>query len=277
MKISIWYFSGTGNTWYAAAQIAKALRIRSADTEIYSIEQCNADQVEHSIASSDIIGFGYPIYGSDLPLIMKEFLLSLPRRKSTVPVFLFCTQWIFSGDGTWAATEFLPPGYEVRWSRHFRMPNNICISLIRLPFTNNSEKIQEKVEKRIPSFQRFAEHIIKNKPNKRGFTFGSTFLGLMQRSPFRRFYERLRDDFAADPSRCTRCGICIQICPVSNLTSDERGSVITRGVCILCVRCYNFCPHQAITYMGRPHILTRGIPYRGPSGYNPAEHGRKIK
>ena len=270
MKISIWYFSGTGNTWFAAEEIAAALRSRSAETEVYSIEQCSDVQVESSLASADIIGFGYPVYGSDLPLIMKKFLQALPRRTNSVPVFLFCTQWLFSGDGTWAAMEFLPQGYEVRWSSHFRMPNNICINLIRLPFTNDSEKIRNAVKKNIPAIHRFAEHIIQNKPKKRGFTRISTVLGQMQRSPFRRLYDRLRDDIGIDDSRCIHCGLCAQICPVSNLVSDENGSVAARGACILCFRCYNFCPRQAITYMGRSHILSRGVPYRGPAGYNPA-------
>jgi len=273
MKICIWYFSGTGNTWYAAESIANVLRSRGAETEVYSIEQCSSGQVEHSAAASDILGFGYPIHGSDLPLIMKEFLLSLPRRESSLPVFLFCTQWLFSGDGTRAAAEFLPQGYDIRWSSHFRMPNNVCISAIRLPFTNDPRKIRQATEKRMPAFERFADRIMENKPKRRGFTWVSAALGRIQRSPYRKYYERFRNVIGIEGSRCTRCGECIQLCPVSNLEADESGSVTARGACILCLRCYNFCPRQAVTFMGRAHIISRGIPYRGPEGYAPPRKG----
>ncbi|MCA0386417.1 MAG: 4Fe-4S binding protein [Firmicutes bacterium] len=66
-----------------------------------------------------------------------------------------------------------------------------------------------------------------------------------------------------DAEACTNCGLCIRICPMKNLSEDEK-TPKAAGHCALCLRCYNYCPVQAITYMGKKHDPRRGLPYRMP-------------
>ena len=61
------YFSGTGNSKYLAEQFAKRMNIN-----VYSIEQ-NLD-FETIFSHEDTIAFCYPIYGSCVPRIMREFV-----------------------------------------------------------------------------------------------------------------------------------------------------------------------------------------------------------
>ena len=61
------YFSGTGNSKYLAEQFAKRMNINA-----YSIEQ-NLD-FETIFSHEDTIAFCYPIYGSCVPRIMREFV-----------------------------------------------------------------------------------------------------------------------------------------------------------------------------------------------------------
>ncbi len=272
MTAGIWYFSGTGNSWWVAHRLGDILTNKGLITEVRSIERAGAEETSRQIEAYDIIGFVYPIYGSDLPLIMKEFLASLPCTSTEKPVFLCCTQWLFSGDGTRAALEFLEGRhFNVRWSEHISMPNNVCISLIRLPYSNDRRKIGKFLGRAERRLERFAEHIFRDMPRLKGFSRWSAFLGSLQRSPFRKYYDRLRNDIAVDPSRCTSCGLCVEICPSRNLSMAEDGRIAVHGKCILCVRCYNFCPASAVTYMGRKHIMERGVPYRGPEPCSPAD------
>jgi coenzyme F420 hydrogenase subunit beta len=48
-----------------------------------------------------------------------------------------------------------------------------------------------------------------------------------------------------DPRTCTRCGVCVSICPIGVLAVDEEG-VHLQGECIRCGLCYRFCPGRQL-------------------------------
>lgn len=267
MRIAIFYFSGTGNTWRIAQLLSEGFAARQIPVETHSIESLVKEDIHTIISRNDTIGIGYPIYGSDIPLIMQEFIKQLPLPSQPIPVFVFCTQWMFSGDGTRVSLEFLPSErYQVRWSEHFLMPNNVCVSFIRLPYTNDQLRIDRMILRMKKRLDRMVERVCAGHPHTRGFTIFSKWFGLMQRKPFRKYFPILRDDIGIDRERCNACGLCASICPVGNI---EAGTLLPQGRCILCIRCYNFCPENAITYRKRPHDKSRGTPYRGPAGYQP--------
>ncbi len=263
-KAVIFYFSGTGNTWWAAEKLTKELKLKGISAQNKSIEQLSYKEANELIADCDSVGFGYPIYGSDLPEVMKGFMrgLSPAGGKDT---FIFCTQWIFSGDGARAGSDFLrDKGFEVKWAEHFCMPNNISVALTSfLPYTNDPKKLKRGLTKAAARVSRYAGRIYSGKPFLRGFNLTARLLGEMQRAPFRRVFARLQDDIGLNQELCTYCGTCARLCPSGNLLFEGR-SFSTKGICILCLRCYNFCPVSALTYRKRPHNLKRGRPYRGP-------------
>ncbi len=269
-KAVLFYFSGTGNTWWVSEELVKALESGGYNAAAFSIETVNAERAVQLIESSAIVGFGYPIHGSDIPLPMKQFIAYLPRM-SAKSTFVFCTQWLWSGDGAAVGAAVLKEkGFQVDWGEHFLMPNNVTVSIISLPYTNDPlqlQKILSRAQKRINAF---ADQIVRGNPYRRGFSPVAKFLGSMQRVPFRHYYSRLQNDIGIDQKICIDCGDCVRLCPADNLYYD--GSVIkSRGSCVLCLRCYNFCPVAAITYMGRPHLIDRGEPYKGPvADFDPA-------
>ena len=218
MNIAILYFSGTGNTWRIAQLLHDRFIARKKAVELHSIEALSKEKIHEIITRNDVIGFGYPIYGSDLPLIMQQFFMDLPLLQHPIPVFVFCTQWMFSGDGTRVSLEFLPsPWYQVRWSEHFLTPNNVCVSAIRLPYTNDQNKIEAKINRMRSRMDHLVEHIIDGTDHRRGFNLFSKWLGLMQRAPFRKYFSALGNDVGIDLERCSRCGLCARICPVGNI------------------------------------------------------------
>jgi uncharacterized protein (DUF362 family)/ferredoxin len=46
--------------------------------------------------------------------------------------------------------------------------------------------------------------------------------------------------------RCTRCGMCAQVCPVDAIVVDSKGPHFDRSACIRCYCCQELCPPQAI-------------------------------
>ena len=50
-----------------------------------------------------------------------------------------------------------------------------------------------------------------------------------------------------DPELCTRCGTCIEQCPVSALSLVDNLPQVDPDVCITCFCCQEICPEKAIT------------------------------
>ncbi len=50
-----------------------------------------------------------------------------------------------------------------------------------------------------------------------------------------------------DLERCTRCGLCVEHCPVEAVELQAVGPVIVRPLaCTYCARCEDVCPVEAI-------------------------------
>lgn len=260
---AVFYFSGTGNTWWVAEELCRQLTGKGFNSRTYSIENVTAAKAASLIAESDLVGFGYPIYGSDIPQIMKDFISELhcyPGKDALV----FCSQWLWSGDGAaLGASVLAEKGFAVKWGEHFLMPNNVTVSVVRLPYTNDPARLAAVRQKAAGRVNRLVDHIAVGKPYRHGFNYLAFVLGCLQRIPYRRVYPGLKNHIGIDTNLCIKCDECVRLCPVGNF-HDTDGEVRIKGNCILCLRCYNFCPVAAVTYMKRPHSPGRGEPYRGP-------------
>ncbi len=269
LKVVIFYFSGTGNTWWVSQQLAQAFRAKKAEVSVISIERVTPNEADLQIVDADLIGFGYPIYGSDLPQIMKDFIGHLSKVQAQ-PTFVYCTQWLWSGDGARVGASFLEPqGFKIKWGTHFLMPNNVCLPIPLLPFTNDKERMQGQLRRASRRVNQFVNAMIRGKQVRKGFNYFAQILGAFQRVPFRKGFAAMRDSISFDDIRCTRCKLCVQYCPVSNIEVED-GTLLTKGNCILCLRCYNFCPVSAVTFQGKKHNHKKGEPFRGPvEGFRP--------
>ncbi|TFH27976.1 MAG: hypothetical protein E4G98_05690 [Promethearchaeota archaeon] len=80
MNILLFYFSGTGNTWWLVNEFARRSREDHHTVDLHSIEKITDDQwqsINKMWGNADLVGFAHPIYGSDAPKIMKEFLTTI--------------------------------------------------------------------------------------------------------------------------------------------------------------------------------------------------------
>ncbi len=234
------YFSGTGNSCFAANYFAKSM-----ECDCYSIEQeLDFDAI---MASNHTLAFFYPVYCSNVPMIMRRFVEKYRKQLSGKQLFLFCTQMIFSGDGARVFTDLLK-GIDVQviYARHLNMPNNIC-NLSFLPVKNHPhidkqiEKVKRVIEKDVQAIR--TKHI-----RRQGFNPISKYLGfLTQRSYLGPLEEKAQKDVRVRET-CIQCGLCVKICPMNNLTLTPEG-IQQKGQCTLCYRCVNRCPKGSITVL----------------------------
>ena len=234
----ILYFSGTGNSRYIAEQFAERMEIRA-----YSIEE--ELDFDSLLKDEDAIAVCYPIYGSCVPRIMREFVQSYRRYFETKKLVIFCTQMLFSGDGARAFARELP-GCDDRviYAEHFLMPNNICNFFL---FPIREREAEKKPQRALKKLDRVCREIKDGVVRRRGWSVLSALLGKTQNIAYPRLEQKGRSSFLADED-CTGCGLCVKRCPAHNLEM-VRGRVVQKDRCILCYRCVNLCPRQSCTVL----------------------------
>jgi ferredoxin len=231
------YFSGTGNSKYIAELFCRSMNAKS-----YSIEE----KIDFSqlIISEETIGFCYPVYGSRVPRIMREFVKKHLEFLKNKKIIIFCTQLIFSGDGARAFTDIFSKGFmEVVYAEHFFMPNNVCnFFLLSLADERKIEKYKVKAERKMKIV---CQNITKGITVKRGFNVFSRISGLAQ-GLFLPMIEKKALNSIMINNDCTQCRLCVSICPMNNL-ENENNKIVHRHNCTICYRCVNKCPEKAIT------------------------------
>jgi len=238
----MFYFSGTGNSEYIAKLFGRYM-----NAPCYSIEEKASDKkIDFGLlmSANETIGFCYPIYGSRVPRIMREFVQKYMEFLKDRKLIILCTQMIFSGDGARVFTDLFPKNFmEVIYAEHFLMPNNV-VNFFLLPLTN-TKKIKRCVAGADQKMQIVCDNINKGIVKKRGFNIVSRLLGLVQGS-FMPGIEKKALNSVHINNDCTQCLLCVSLCPMKNLEL-QNGKITHRLNCTMCYRCINNCPQKAIT------------------------------
>lgn len=266
MNITIFYFSGTGNTWWIADKLKRELDTKNS-VKTYSIENellSNRDEITNIINNSDHIVIGYPVYASKMPSIMEEFVESLPKLKSAIDLTIYCTQAIASGDGAnYNIRRFKEKGFVIKQTEHFRMGNNFYLPHLPIAPTRNKKILNRLNAKSMNRLQKLALYINKQEKRVLNVTPPGLLLGVVQRKFYKETITHVQKSLEVDPTSCIKCNICIKNCPGSNI-SMVNGEITFNKKCIGCVRCYHFCPRNSILIGDKTKNSNKYYRYRGP-------------
>lgn len=232
------YFSGTGNSAYIAKGFARRM-----GADCHSIEE----DMDFSalLGAHDTVAVCYPIYGSCVPRIMREFAVKHKAMLVGNKLIILCTQMMFSGDGARAFARLLPGcDKNVLYAEHFNMPNNISNFWLFPVREGERKRKQHAADRRL---ERVCHNIRGGVVVRRGWWSFSALLGKLQNSGWPAIEEKQRGSFIADGD-CNRCGLCVRRCPMGNLELTEAG-ITQQNNCILCYRCVNLCPQRAATVL----------------------------
>ena len=220
------------------------------------------------IKANDTIAFCYPIYGSRVPRVMREFVIRHMADLNGKRIAIFVTQVLFSGDGARVFTDMFWDGtINVIYAEHFYMPSNVCnLPLIGIASNRRIKRYKRKAEAKM---NRVTSDIKQGIVKKRGFSGFSEWLGKIQGIPWqgdsrsndaiRGMELRLMNNVKIH-SHCTACNLCTKICPMKNL-KNHNSAVTQLGNCTVCYRCVNYCPQKAITVLIhlRPKRQYKGV------------------
>lgn len=250
----IFYFSGTGNTRWAAEHVA-----RNTGERLLFIPEELKGACRYTLAEGERIGICFPVHGWQPPGIVRRFIA---RMTITNAQGHYCFALCTCGDNVGEAMTILNKDL-----RRCKLRTDSVFSLIMpetyvcLPFmyTDTKEREREKIEAAGKELETITRLIAQRTQGTEMLTKGATprlysyVIGAY-------FNKRMITDkpFHVDESRCVRCGKCATVCPTANITGAK--GVTPRwhhsGDCTCCLACYHHCPRHAINYGKRTR--TRG-------------------
>ena len=273
----IFYFSGTGNTKWAASKLAAATR-----EDLISIAPyMRADDSSHNLAEPFILkenerlGFVFPVHGWRVPKLVREFIskMKILREPSDATggnkakaddclknrPFAYCV--CTAGDSIGLTIENLNevisqnPSLqalgitEVSSSYSLIMPE----SYIGLPFMDVDPKERE-IRKKENAAQELAVVCEEIFDRKEG-------ISRLVKGPIPWFFTKVVGGFFekvlitdkrfhVEKDRCVKCGICANVCPVVDIKGGhgEYPVWLHHKDCLTCFTCYHHCPHHAIEF-----------------------------
>ena len=239
----IFYFTATGNSLYAAKEL---------DGDHYSIAQEIHGDMKYS---ADSIGIVCPVFGHEMPPIVKEFIES--AEFDTDYLYLILTYGNRHGGASELADE-----YTKSVGKQFDYINVLLMVDNFLPGFDMEQQV--KLDKHIPEqleairsdiAQR--KHLISevteaDREAHRGFVERNAKLPA---NAFKNLYH-ITDD-------CIRCGICTKVCPMGCFSVKDQHATWDNDRCITCMACVHACPEMAIQLgMPEPNPKAR---YRNPN------------
>ena len=245
------YFSGTGNSKYAAEIFCKEY---DKESGVYSIEDAEALT---AVTESDLIVFSYPVQFSTVPKIMRDYITEHSELWMNKRVFIIATMGLFSGDGAGMLGRLLQSfGAEVIGGLHLKMPDSIADEkALKRPLEKNRELVKQAEQKIKESVKRLKA----GRPTQEGIGTLYRLAGFFgQRAYFGHKTGGYSSKLRIDTDKCIGCGICEKLCPMNNVSIKEQKAV-SGDRCTMCYRCINKCPGQAITLLGKRVVEQCGI------------------
>ncbi|MDE6911437.1 MAG: EFR1 family ferrodoxin [Lachnospiraceae bacterium] len=245
------YFSGTGNTKFC---VDRFLKEYDRSNNSFSIEN---DETLEQIKIDNEIVIGYPVQYSNIPKILRDYIVHNRHIWKEKNIFIIATMGIFSGDGAGILARLLKKyGATIVGGLHLRMPDSICDErVLKRSFEENKRIIMKAEEKICKSV-----HDMKNgKPPQEGLGIVYHLAGLFgQRLYFFWKTQTYTDKIKINSQKCIGCGLCEKLCPMRNL-AVKNGSAVSGDKCTMCYRCISKCPKQAITLLGKKVIEQNDI------------------
>ena len=281
----IFYFSGTGNTKWAASKLASATH-----EDLISIAPyMRADDSSHTLAEPFILkenerlGFVFPVHGWRVPKLVREFIGKMKVQREEPDAagnsvsadasgnsasagnsarnlpFTYCV--CTAGDSIGLTIENLNevisqnPSLQtlgitkVSSSYSLIMPE----SYVGLPFMDVDPK-EKEIWKKSKSAQELAvicEEIFDRKEGVNRLVKGP--IPWFFTKVVGGFFENVLitdKRFHVEKDKCVKCGICANVCPVGDIKGGhgEYPEWLHHKDCLTCFTCYHHCPHHAIEF-----------------------------
>lgn len=245
----LFYFSGTGNTKWAADKFKEKFSNKSCALELINIENSSFDP--KILNSCDFIIFGFPIHAESAPRIFIDFLKKLPcaevLKNRDMKCMIFCTLAATNAAGLSIVSKALAKkGFNVSIELALSFWSNYFFAVGEEKSKTDMDEILKNVENTIDSsVTMFLAGEQKLSPVSKMRKSSAIIVEKL----YHAFLPLLSKDLTST-NDCVKCGLCVKKCPKHNITLNDTHAVFGKK-CMVCVRCIHLCPANAIRYKGK--------------------------
>jgi ferredoxin len=234
----IYYFSGTGNSYYVAKRIAAEI-----DAELVNMAEVIGEENQFT---GDVVGFVFPVYAMGIPQMVGKFITNLEIKGNP---------YIFSvascgGSGYGVPFNLIDSilkdkrvkgekALKLNYSGYVQFPD----SYLKMFNPPNREDSIEKIKVSDIRLEVKISDIKEKRENK--------YTGLLLNPVFKLIYMAwLKNLYKADKKfvvkeSCVGCNLCSEICPSNNIAMID-AKPTWNSKCQDCMGCINVCPVRAI-------------------------------
>lgn len=237
----LYYFSGTGNTRWAANKLKEQFKRFGRDIDVKTIEK--AENI--NLKPYKYLIIGTPVHAEFPPRLVIDFIDKLPKGNN-MKCIIYSTQ----GSNSAAAVDYMrklliKKGYNIVIQTSFRMANNYF-------FGGGVERTEEEIDKFSKKAEEKIRHVVEeffnNHKVKESVFPARILVGKIAFHGFDKMLPKLAAKLSST-EECNKCGICLRNCPKGNITLED-GRAFFHSNCMMCTRCIHLCPVNAIRYKG---------------------------
>ncbi len=229
----IFYFTGTGNSLFAAKTLA-----HDGEKVISMIDAVRSKAFRYSLKENESLGFVFPVYFYTVSDPVLELVRNLTvENASFVYAVIPCGASIGAAGG-FLKSELKKRGLELQRVDALVVPDGALI-FYDIDSPEKMEKQLEAAKTELASIKQ----AIDGREGKR--IKGSPALGKVWLAAYHACMSTKL--FHADVT-CIGCGKCASVCPTGAISMVDGRPVWTKNKCFKCCGCINRCPVSAIQY-----------------------------
>ena len=227
----IFYLSGSGNSLYAARQLAEKL------------EDCRLETIGSYLrkpydVNDEVVGIVSPVYCFALPPMMAKFLEKLQAKPN------YCFGVVTMGGNQGRALKQMSDALAVKkitlnYAQAVLMPDNF--------FGIPLEKRLEELKAAEPVIAKFAEEVAEGKADVSSVKEAMLWKLFGTSASWWYLKNRLKfEEMTVDATKCVGCGVCSEVCQMENITMVDGKPTFGKN-CASCLGCFHWCPESAIS------------------------------
>lgn len=231
------YFTGTGNSRFAAEVLGKELQ--DAVVNAGALMKAGEKGVFSSNKPYVVVS---PIYSWRMPAVFEEFLRNSEFVGCKKAYFVMTCGGDMGAAGVYNEKLCQEIGLEYCGSLEVVMPDNYIL-MFPAPGLEEAKQI---VKKAFPVLHKGAEYIRDGAhfPEKKCGAADKIKSGIVN-TGFNKYFVKAKGFQVTE--KCINCGKCVDSCVLNNITLVN-GKPIWGGACTQCMACICGCPKEAIEY-----------------------------